>query len=184
MQNKLLVHVCCAPCATVPLQRLREEYALTLFFYDPNIHPRSEYNKRLEAAHKLADFLGIPLIEGEYDADVWMKRAKPFADEPEGGKRCAACFDMRLFRTAHYAAEHGFPMFVTSLTLGPHKNVDLINSIGRAAASMYEVAYLESNFKKENGYQQSIMSSKDLGLYRQNYCGCVYSKKSIASPKE
>ena len=175
--KRLLLHVCCAPDATVPYLRLKDEYRVVAFFYNPNIHPRKEYERRLREAQKLANLWGFALIVGEYDAERWFAAVQGLEEEPEGGRRCEVCYALRLEESARLARELGCEAFATTLTISPHKRAEKINALGREAASRYGVAYLESDFKKKEGFKESIRLSRELNLYRQNYCGCSYSMR-------
>ncbi len=172
---KLLLHICCAPDATHPIQILNDEYELGAFFYNPNIHPAGEYARRLEDMKGLSKKWGIALYEGEYDKGRWLSLTKEYKDEPEGGKRCEACYRMRLEETAERARAEGYDLFGAVLTISPHKDARKINEIGRVAGEKYGIPFLESDFKKKDGFKKSVELSRRLGLYRQNYCGCVYS---------
>jgi predicted adenine nucleotide alpha hydrolase (AANH) superfamily ATPase len=174
-KKKLLLHTCCAPCATVPIERLQMEYEITCFFYNPNIHPQEEYDNRLAELKNFTDQLNIPLVIAEYDVERWMALAKGFEDEPEKGKRCTICFTMRLNKAAEFAQKNRFSYVTTTLTVSPHKNSNLINQIGRAQCHDNTIQFLEENFKKQDGYKRSLELSRDYNLYRQNYCGCVFS---------
>ncbi|MBN1155916.1 epoxyqueuosine reductase QueH [candidate division KSB1 bacterium] len=176
-REKLLFHICCAPDATVVAERLEPDYDITGYFYNPNIHPQSEYTLRVNEMEELAREIGLKLIVGPYDADRWFDLVKGMEDEPEGGARCEVCFRMRLESTARLAQEQGFDFFTTVLTVSPHKNADLINAIGSEMSAKYAVQFLSANFKKKDGFKRSIELSKIYGLYRQNYCGCIYSKR-------
>jgi len=170
---KLLLHCCCAPCASYVLEYLSQSFDVTAFFYNPNIYPRAEYDKRLSEMSKLLAMTGYPdMLIGEYDIAAFAAVAKPFVDEPEGGRRCAECFKLRLSKTARRAQTSGFDLFTTALSVSPHKNAALLNEIGAALAVEYGVKYLHSDFKKNDGYKHSIVLSKQYGLYRQSYCGC------------
>jgi predicted adenine nucleotide alpha hydrolase (AANH) superfamily ATPase len=173
---KLLLHICCAPDATHPIQILKDNYELEAFFYNPNIHPGGEYARRLEDMRLLAKNWGIVLHEGEYDRDRWLDLAEEYRDEPEGGKRCEVCYGIRLEETAKFAEEEGYDLFGAVLTISPHKDARKINRIGREAGEKYGVPFLESDFKKKDGFKKSVEQSKSLGLYRQDYCGCIYSR--------
>ena len=177
MRQKLLLHVCCAPCSTHVINVLKGKYDLTLFFYNPNVEPLNEYSLRLEAAEKFAEEMDIPIIVGDYDSIEWHNAVKGHEQDKEGGERCSICFKYRLEKTAELAKEKGFDLFTTTLTVSPYKNAELINQIGKESGEKYSVNFLESDFKKENGYRHSIQLSKENGLYRQNYCGCLFSKK-------
>ena len=174
--KKLLVHVCCAPCATYSFEKLiNDGYEITGYFYNPNIHPEPEYNRRLEG---LIDFAGIKnyrVITENEPPDLWFNLVKGFEQEREGGKRCEICFKMRLEKTALFAKKNGFDGFTTVLTISPHKNTAVINRIGKDLAGKYGITFVEENFKKQDGFKKSCELSDKYGLYRQNYCGCVYS---------
>ncbi len=172
---KLLLHICCAPDATHPIQILNDDYELGAFFYNPNIHPRAEYAKRLDDMGVLAKKWGIALYEGEYDTGRWLSLTEEYKDEPEGGKRCETCYRMRLEETAKMARAEGYDLFGAVLTISPHKDARKINEIGMAVGEKYGIPFLESDFKKKDGFKKSVELSRSLGLYRQNYCGCVYS---------
>ncbi|MDD5633889.1 MAG: epoxyqueuosine reductase QueH [Candidatus Omnitrophica bacterium] len=170
---KVLLHVCCGICAVPAAERLMcEGHIVTGFFYNPNIHPVDEYKKRLAAAEKAAKELGFELIEGMYDREKWFENAKGVEYEKEGGKRCERCFYMRLARTYDYMKRKNFDMFATTLSAGPMKNVEVINSIGRSIGG--EKFFL-ADFKKKGGAQRGIELAKEWNLYRQDYCGCIYS---------
>jgi len=174
---KLLLHSCCAPCSTEVICRLKEKYQVTLFFYNPNIHPRKEYEKRLWEQKKLAQKLGIQLIKGQYTPDDWLSAVKGLENEPENGRRCEICYRMRLLETAKLAKKEDFPVFTTTLTISPHKNSEIINSIGNEISNDMGVEYLSEDFKKKNGFGRSIEHSRKHDLYRQDYCGCIYSMR-------
>jgi len=175
--KKLLLHVCCAPCSTHVINVLKQNYDLTLFFYNPNVEPLNEYSLRLEAAEKFAEEIDIPMIVGDYDAIEWNNAIKGHENDEEGGERCSICFRFRLEKTAQTAKEKGFDLFTTTLTVSPYKNAPVINQIGKELSEKYNIEFLESDFKKEDGYAHSIKLSKEHGLYRQDYCGCLFSKK-------
>jgi len=158
---------------TYPLTKLKDEYDITVFFYNPNIHPEEEYVKRRDEAIQYTENLNIPFIEGPYDTYHWLKETSSHKDAPEGGPRCALCFAMRLEAAAIYAQQHSFDAFTTTLTVSPHKNYDTITNIGNSLAQKYSTTYLPENFKKNDGYRKSIALSKQANLYRQNYCGCL-----------
>jgi len=177
-KKQLLLHTCCAPCVTVPFERLRADYEITCFFYNPNIHPEEAYNKRLAELTNFADQLKIPLVIAEYDVNHWMELVRGLEAEPEKGRRCKVCFAMRLQRTATFARENGFSYFSTTLTLSPHKDSNLINQIGIEQQRATNIPFLEENFKKSDGYKHSLELSRVYNLFRQNYCGCIFSQKS------
>lgn len=175
----LLLHACCAPCSSGVLPVLAEHFKITIFFHNPNISPESEYNYRLEELKRLVGEMGysdIEIVEPEYKEEEFLAIAKGREDLPEGGARCKDCYRLRLSATAEYAKEKGFDYFTTTLTVSPYKNAEYLNEIGRELSDEYGVKYLLSDFKKKEGYKRSCENSKKYGLYRQIYCGCVYSK--------
>ncbi len=175
--EKVLLHICCAPDATYPLLYLRgRHYRVTGFFYNPNIHPLSEYEKRLEEIVRFSRVVNMGLELGKYDKDSWMERIKGTENEAEGGKRCYICYKMRLEETARIAKENGFDYFTTTLSISPHKNIKWIFDIGKQIGNKYGVKFLKADFKKRNGFKSSIVLSKYYKMYRQNYCGCVFSQ--------
>ncbi len=174
---KILVHLCCAPDALYVLSLLKEDYELCGYFYNPNIHPRQEYDLRLEETRKVARTLEIRLYEEIYDDQRWLALTRKFKDEPEKGRRCDVCYALRLERTAQKASALGIELFTTVMSLSPWKKADSLNRLGRMFASRYGIKFLEADFKKKDGFRKSIELSKGHGLYRQNYCGCVYSQK-------
>jgi len=172
---KLLLHVCCAPCSTHVIELLKEEYDLTLFFYNPNVEPINEYEMRLKEAERYAKELHLPLEVGDYDNIEWHNAVNGHEQDKEGEERCSICFRYRLEKTAQLAKENKFDMFATTLTVSPFKNTEIINKIGKELAG--NINFLESDFKQDKGYMHSIELSKKYCLYRQNYCGCLYSKR-------
>jgi predicted adenine nucleotide alpha hydrolase (AANH) superfamily ATPase len=176
-KQKMLVHLCCAPDALYVLSLLKEEYEVCGYFYNPNIHPRQEYDLRLDETRKVARALDIKLYEELYDDERWLAITQKFKEEPEKGRRCDVCYAMRLEKTAQKASELGFDIFTTVMSLSPWKKAESLNRMGRMFASRHGIRFLEADFKKKDGFRKSIELSKDHGLYRQNYCGCVYSKK-------
>lgn len=175
---RLLLHVCCAPCASSVLERVYPHFDVTLFYYNPNIHPKDEYDKRAGELPKLLRCAGmedVGLIVSEYDPQPFFAAAEGLESEPEGGARCDQCFDLRLSKTAQAAAENGFDTFATTLTVSPHKNAPLINSIGERLSAQYGVPWLPSDFKKRDGYLRSIRLCQEYGIYRQCWCGCAFS---------
>ncbi len=179
---RLLLHSCCGPCSSYCIEALAPHFEVTVLWYNPNIHPQEEYYKRLENQKKLISSMDTPnkvhLLELEYDDDAYFDRVKGLEAEPEGGERCRECFIMRMDRAARITKEQSFDWFTTTLTVSPHKNAPLINEIGRQCAEKYGVKFLPSDFKKKNGYKRSIELSKEYDLYRQNYCGCIFSKET------
>ena len=187
--KKMLLHTCCAPCSTTTIERLSKDYNLTVLYYNPNIYPESEYLKRKAEQQRYIKILNdngtkVDMLDCDYDSCAYQKAVDGLENEPEGGKRCKVCFALRLAYTAKKAKELGFDVFATSLTVSPHKNSEVINKIGSELAKQYGVEYLESNFKKQDGYKRSIELSKKNNLYRQNYCGCKYSMWFLAQEND
>ena len=172
---KLLLHACCAPCATSVVERLKEKYDVEVFFYNPNIQPKREYAIRLDEIKRLCDYHKINLAIGDYDVDRWFRMTKVFKSEPEGGKRCAVCYAMRMFETAKLAKEKGFDYFTTTLSVSPLKGYKRIKRIGEQLSLKFGVKFEDTDFKKKDGFKRSVELSKEFGFYRQDYCGCVYS---------
>ena len=174
----LLLQSCCGPCSTAVLEVLCPHFAVTLLYYDPNIQPEAEYALRLENQLCVLRELHpeVALLPCEYDGAAFTAAARGLEGEPEGGARCTACFRLRLEYTARAAAEGGFEFFCTTLSVSPHKDAERLNAIGAGLGEKYGVRFLPCDFKKRDGYRRSIELSKSLGLYRQNYCGCLYSK--------
>jgi len=201
MNNKkrLLLHCCCAPCATYVIESLHTDYDITLFFYNPNIEPYEEYKKRKNELIKLIKIyslhngsdedykeykkesektnekVSLQLLECDYDNDLFESRVNLLRNEPEGGERCTVCFDIRLNETARRAKAEGYDIFATTLSVSPHKNVDILNDSGITQSAEHNILYLKADFKKNNGYMWSVELSKKYGLYRQGYCGCNVS---------
>lgn len=176
---RLLLQSCCGPCSTYVLSYLKQYFDITLLYYNPNIQPRAEYDLRLENQRKvLAAMPEVHILECAYDGEAYNAAVRGLEGEPEGGARCTVCFRLRLEETARLAAEGKFDYFCTTLTVSPHKDATRINTIGRALGEQYGVAWLPSDFKKREGYKQSITLSRELDLYRQDYCGCLYSKNT------
>lgn len=185
-KRTVLLHSCCGPCSTACIERLLPDYKVTVFFYNPNITDRDEYERRREAQikfiqeynEKLPEEDRVEFIEGEYLPDDFFEVCDSLSNEPEGGRRCTECFKLRMERTAQVAQKTGNAMFGTTLTVSPHKNYMLISAIGTSLAELYGVEFLDVDFKKKAGFQRSIQMSKEYGLYRQNYCGCIYSMRT------
>jgi len=171
----LLLHICCIGCGVYVSDVLREEFNITLYFYNPNIFPLSEYNKRLEEIQKVAEMYKMKVILGDYDHKKWREMVKGHETDPEKGARCMMCYRERLEETARYASENGFHYFTTTLTTSPHKNAGAIMKFGKELGREYEIGFLERDFKKQDGFKKSSALSKKLGLYRQDYCGCEFS---------
>ena len=173
-KKKLLLHSCCAPCSSYVLAYLTQYFDITVFYYNPNILPEEEYQKRLSEQKRLLKeaYAGVQLIEGNYEPEVFYEMARGMEQESEGGARCFRCYELRLRETARMAKENGYDYFATTLSISPHKNAAKLNEIGERIAAEYGIAHLPSDFKKKDGYKQSIELSKTYQLYRQGYCGC------------
>ena len=172
--EKVLLHICCGVCASSVVQRLRKEDFFVLgFFYNPNIHPETEYLKRKGVAEEVARILKLELIPSSYDKDNWLAQTKGLESEQEGGRRCLTCFRMRLQETQEKASQMNISRFTTTLTVSPHKNTAMINDIGKVISHSGFIAY---DFKKQGGFRLAIEFAKRYNLYRQNYCGCIYSQ--------
>lgn len=174
-RKKLLLHSCCAPCSTYVLEYLKEYFDITVLYYNPNIYPPEEFYMREGEQKRLCEALGISEVSVGYDDTEFYKAAKGLEAEPEGGRRCLECFRLRLFKTAEYAVEHGFDFFTTTLSISPHKNAEVLNEVCREASEKYGVPNLWADFKKRGGYKRSCELSEIYGIYRQNYCGCIFS---------
>lgn len=174
----LLLHACCAPCSSATLERLFTNFDLTILYYNPNIYPSEEYRRRGDELHRFVRDAGyrIPVVELLYDPQEFYSAVKGLEAEPEHGARCTVCYRLRLEQAARYAAEHGFQWFCTTLSISPMKDPVRINSIGQELAAQYGVKFLPSEFRKKDGYKRSLVLSDEYGLYRQDYCGCVFSK--------
>ncbi len=182
--SRLLLHSCCAPCSSYVLEYLRQYFKITVFYYNPNISMEAEYQKRvteqkrlIDAYNQLDSGYSISVIEGDYEPEIFYAAAKGLEQCPEGGERCFACYELRLRKTAELAKELEQDYFTTTLTISPLKNAAKLNEIGESLAQQYQIPWLPSDFKKKNGYKRSIELSAEYDLYRQNYCGCVYSQK-------
>ena len=182
---RLLLQSCCAPCSSYVLEYLSNYFAITILYYNPNISPSEEYEKRKkEQIRFIQEFrtkYPVSIMDCDYDNLLYENKIKGLEDEPERGNRCTVCFRLRLEKTAMMAAQGNFDYFGTTLTVSPYKNAKLINEIGQELENIYKVKFLVSDFKKKNGYKRSIELSKEYGLYRQDYCGCKYSKQERES---
>lgn len=176
----LLLHSCCAPCSSYVLEYLSKYFSITLFFFNPNISARSEYDMRYSELERLVREMGLDaqvgLVNGDYEPQRFYEIARGLEDLPEGGERCKKCYALRLEEAAQIAANGGFDFFTTTLSISPHKNALWLNEIGEEMSAKYGVPYLFSDFKKRGGYLRSCQLSEEYGLYRQDFCGCVYSK--------
>ncbi len=185
---RLLLHCCCAPCSSATLERLQDLFEVDIYYYNPNIEPFAEFEKRAgEERRFVREFRpdgGVDVIVADYDHEAFEAIARGREDLPERGERCYLCYELRLRRTAGYAKEHGYDCFTTSLSVSPYKSSRWINEIGLKLEQETGVAFVWSDFKKRDGYRRSIELSKQFGLYRQDYCGCVYSKAERDRKKE
>ena len=183
----LLLHSCCAPCSSYVLEYLSEYFKITVFYYNPNIYPESEYTKRILEQQKLISEMhfknSVSFLAGSYDKEQFYEMAKGLEEVKEGGERCMKCYEMRLKKTAQKAAEGGFDFFTTTLSISPMKNAQKLNEIGEELCRDTKVAWLPSDFKKKNGYKRSTELSKEYGMYRQDYCGCVFSMREREEQK-
>lgn len=179
----LLLHSCCAPCSSYVLEYLSEYFSITLFYYNPNIYPSEEYEKRVDEQENLIKEINkkiknkISFIEGKYDSDRFYEMARGLENVKEGGERCFKCYELRLREAALLAKQLKFDYFTTTLSISPMKNARKLNEIGERLAAEYNITHLTSDFKKKNGYKRSIELSKEYNLYRQDYCGCVFSAR-------
>ncbi len=180
---RLLLHCCCAPCSSAVLERLDGRFLLDAFFDNPNISPREEHDARLAELIRLAGEMPLvrrpEVLSTGYAPETFLEAARGLEMEPEGGRRCEACFRLRLENAARRARDGGYEFFTTTLTISPLKDAALLNRIGLEMAERYGVRWLESDFKKKNGYTRSVELSRQYGLYRQNYCGCAFSRKPV-----
>ena len=176
---KLLLHVCCAPCSSYVLEYLNKYFNISVFYYNPNISTKDEYDKRYNEEQRFVKEYPfeneIKVINGKYDNEKYEKLIDGFQDEKEGGARCFKCYRLRLEESAKYAKENNYDYFTTTLTISPYKNSKVLNEIGNELSQLYGIKYLYSDFKKRNGYKRSIELSHKYNLYRQDYCGCKYS---------
>ncbi|MFH1947357.1 MAG: epoxyqueuosine reductase QueH [Candidatus Magasanikbacteria bacterium] len=199
MRDNLLLHVCCGPCSVAIFEELSQEFDVTVHFCNSNIHPEEEYEKRKQEVVKLCEELNLPFVEEDYNPKEWFKKTEEFKNEPEGGKRCPVCFEMRLEKSAQYASKHAFDWLATSLTSGRNKYADIINPIGLAVAKKYGIKFFEEDWKKgrpafasssskasadkkatagkqESRQEKATRLVNEKGIYRQDYCGCTYSR--------
>ena len=178
---RLLLHSCCGPCSTYCIQTLAEHFRVTVFYYNPNIYPPEEYHMRAGEQERFIERFPtkypVEFVEGAYDTERFYDTVRGLEHVPEGGERCFRCYELRLREAAEYAREHDFDFFTTTLSISPLKNADKLNEIGAKLEQEYGVRYLYSDFKKKNGYKQSTEISRAYDMYRQYYCGCVFSKQ-------
>ena len=185
---RLLLHACCAPCSSAVLEYLSQYFAITLLYYNPNIAPLEEYQKREAELRRLVSQMKfthpVALLPCQYDGQAFVQAARGLEGEPEGGKRCEACFRLRLRYAAQEAARLRFDYYTTTLSISPMKNAPLLNQLGEEIGREFGVAHLPSDFKKKDGYKRSVQLSKEYDLYRQDYCGCAFSKAQRQREKE
>lgn len=187
---RLLLHSCCAPCSSYCMEYLCQFFDITIYYYNPNITDPNEYSHRVSEQQRLISELSrdamthIEFAEGPYDVESFIDISRGLEECPEGGERCERCFELRLSMAARYAAEKKYDYFTTTLTISPLKNAALLNEIGEEQGEKYGISFLPSDFKKKNGYKRSVELSEKYGLYRQNYCGCVYSKREMEKRNE
>lgn len=178
--KRLLLHSCCAPCSSYVIEYLSEFFKITVFYYNPNITEQEEYKKRVVEQKRLIDTMAlknpVDFLEGNYEPDKFFELSKGLEKCPEGQERCFACYEMRLKETAVQAKALGYDFFTTTLTISPLKNAQILNEIGIRLGNIYDIKFLMSDFKKKNGYKRSVELSEEYNLYRQDYCGCCYSK--------
>lgn len=178
----LLLHSCCAPCSSYVLTYLAEYFEITVFYYNPNIYPENEYTCRVSEVKRLIEELPvknkISFIEGEYNPDLFFETVKGLENEKEGGERCFRCYELRIKEASEIAKREGFDYYTTTLSISPHKNAEKLNEIGEKYADE-NTRHLPSDFKKKNGFKESVRLSEKYNLYRQNYCGCVFSKRNL-----
>ncbi len=174
-KDKILVHSCCAPDAIGSFESFSTEFSPVFFFFNPNIHPENEYKKRMEEMRRVGEIIGVEVLIGEYNPDKWFYGVRAFKNEREGSLRCNICIAIRLNETSLMAKKLGFEYFSTTLTISPKKNVDVVNRIGRMIGEKVGVKFVEKILRKKGGFERSVLLSKKYKLYRQNYCGCIYS---------
>lgn len=168
---KLLLHCCCAPCSSAVIERIKEFFEITFYYYNPNIYPENEYNLRGQEFEKL----GVKIVKENYEHNNFLNLVKGKEQEKEGGSRCQICIADRMDKTFRYALENNYDVVTTTLSISPHKDCEFINLLGERLEEKYGIKYLHADFKKQNGYLRSIQICKDLGIYRQDYCGCEFS---------
>ncbi|HRY63511.1 MAG TPA: epoxyqueuosine reductase QueH [Patescibacteria group bacterium] len=183
---KILFHTCCSPCACQPIEELvKQGFEVTIFYYNPNVQPREEYDARLAELKKyLQEWPMVEIIEGEYEVEKWLEQIKGLESEPERGRRCDVCYEMRLRKTAEQAKKLGYEYFGSSLSISPHKKAEKISELGQKIAAEMGVKFLDRDWKKMGGWQQACALAKEHNFYRQNYCGCVFSKSKMKNQNE
>ena len=183
----LALHACCAPCSSAVLERLSEAFGIVVYYYNPNISPEAEFTHRADEQARLVaqmPLTGVSVVRGDYEPEAFYERVRGHEDDPEGGERCGICFEMRLRSTAEFAKKIGAPYFSTTLSISPLKNARRLNDIGEALAEEFGLRYLVSDFKKKDGYRRSVALSEEYGLYRQDFCGCIFSKMERERQKQ
>jgi len=183
MKPELLLHICCAPCSTYVVDLLKKDYNVSGYFYNPNIYPREEYKKRESEMRRYAYMIALELFCSEYDDERWFQITKGLENLPEGGKRCSICYKIRLENTAKYAKQHGYEFIATTLSVSPHKNADEINRAGIEISKQQNIKWFAGDFKKKGRFEKSIQMSKSANLYRQSYCGCIFSLEETKKRK-
>ncbi|RNC29624.1 MAG: hypothetical protein AWM53_00239 [Candidatus Dichloromethanomonas elyunquensis] len=176
-KEKVLVHACCATCCAYVLEKLESAYNPVIYYYNPNIYPQDEYRLRRNELQHYAAYKNVDFIEEKYDPEEWQTRTKGLEDEPEKGRRCSECFRMRLQKTASFAHANKFKQFTTTLTISPHKDSKTILEIGKQTAVLHNVIFLAEDFKKQAGFQKTMIIAKKENFYRQDFCGCMYSRR-------
>jgi predicted adenine nucleotide alpha hydrolase (AANH) superfamily ATPase len=177
IKPNILLHICCIGCGAYVSRLLSEEFRVKLFFYNPNIFPELEYNKRLEEIERVAKEFKFEIIYDDYDHEAWLRKIKGLESEPEKGQRCLLCYRDRLEKTAQKAREFKLDYFTSTLTVSPYKLANEISKIGQDAEKKYSVAFCDKDFKKQDGFKKAVLLSKELNLYRQDYCGCEFSRR-------
>jgi len=176
-KQSLLLHACCATCSGFLAQELARDFDVTIYFDNPNIFPKEEFFKRAGEAEKFFTKIGFPFIQSEYNHNDWLTLVQGLEGAPERGERCLVCYHFRLSKTAQYAKDHGFDYFATTLSISPHKDATAINNIGEALASQLGVKFLIGDWKRNDGFKKAMQCSRENNFYRQNYCGCEFSKR-------
>ena len=174
---KLLLHICCGGCGAYVAQVLKKDYRVSLFLYNPNIFPEEEYERRKEVVVKIAKDMKLNLVFGDYNHREWLEKIKGHEKDLERGERCFICYEDRITETAKVARKKKFKFFTTTLSISPHKDYPMISEIGQKLAKEYGLKFIDKDFKKQDGFKKSVCLSQKLGLYRQNYCGCEFSRK-------
>lgn len=187
MKKTMLLHSCCGPCSSAVIERLLPDYEVSVLYYNPNITDAEEYRHRFSEQRRLLSeaYPDVGLIDAKYDRESYLEAVRGLEDEPEGGARCAVCFRLRLEETVRVARELGFECFDTTLSVSPHKNYDTLSRIARELSSEYDVPYAAGNYKKKDGFRRSMELSEEYGLYRQDFCGCEFSRRHpVQDPSE